>query len=100
MVASLPLFLFNLGRVVGWRRCSKLCNILEVDLGKANKKADGERMDRLWAAAKEIGDSADRGVMGGRGSGGGGTDLPEMYCDVLFVERTEDGDNTMEIDGE
>ena len=38
--------------------------------------------------------------MGGRGSGGGGTDLPEMYCDVLFVERTEDGDNTMEIDGE
>ena len=97
MVASLPLFLFNLGRVVGWRRCSKLCNILEVDLGKANKKADGERMDRLWAAEKERGDGGANGVVegGGGGRGGGRMALPDMSSNILCAERTADGDDAM-----
>ena len=38
--------------------------------------------------------------MGSGGGRGGRTALPKTYSDVLFVDRTSDGDNTMEIDGE
>ena len=91
-----PKRLSYLGRVSGWKRCSKLCDGLEKALGEADCKADEERMNRLRAAAKERGD----GVANGAAGGGGGTAVPEMSSDVPFAERTEDGDDAMEIDGE
>ena len=69
-------------------------------MGKAEQKLDRERMDRLWETANERGYVSNRVVGGGGGSGGGGMALPEMSCDVLFAERTEDNDNAMAIDRE
>ena len=60
--------------------------------------SDGERVDRLQAAAKARGDGGADGELEG-GSGGCGTDLPEMSFNVSFAERTADGDDAMEIDG-
>ena len=56
--------------------------------------ADGDRMDRLRAVAKEMGDGGANGAVGGRGEGGG-TAFPVMSSNVTFAERTVDGNNAM-----
>ena len=67
-------------------------------------RLDGERMDCLLAAVKERRDGGADGAVGGGGrgggGGGGGKALPEISSDVLFAERTADGNDAMEIDGE